>query len=993
SSLTTGLVTTSDQYTNCGTKANNFTDQSGLIRTITGYDAFGNPITTIDPDAYLGNNAHKGCTVNSVPYTTCTAYDTTFDALPVSTTNALNQTASIGYTATAVGGFGLWPTSTTDVNGQTTTTTYDALGRPTSQTLPGETSGETTTTTSYTIWCTPGNARVPCVEVDTTQRLDSTTIITTRAFYDGFGRLVEIRSPGPNSPGPNAQDVVQYRYYDPSGRDIEDSIQYLVPAYTGAAGSNAYSIPDDTQAVSSTTYDGLGRVTSTKDALSNITTTSYTIACGTISGDSACYEQTLLIDPLHHKQGKLVDALGREIYDQRYTGNSTSTYVVYATTKYTYDYNANLTQIADQGGNTTTFQYDMAGRQTGQTDPDRGTLSYVYDADGNLVQTTDARGSSGTAYAGFDGLNRVIWRSVNSNGSSPYVTYTYDSTANGNDGVGRLTGETFAGGPGNSLTGSYSYVYDVRGQQIGKTLVVGATSYPFQTTYDDAGNILTQTYPTGEVVTDSYTGGWFSGLSQQQNSSNTTLLSNVSYTGAGGAAHMITGATLDGGTYQYAATYDLLVRQTELKDTRVSDNAVMFDEQRQFDAAGNVTSDTTTLPQGTDVQQFCYDEQNRLTWAGSVGTPPCTGTAITPGTLTSAEYTQSFTYDTLGRLTNGPLGAYTYGSSAHLHAVTTIGSTYSASYDAAGNMTCRSSVSASACVGTPTGAALSYDVEGRLSHWQDTPTNPTTTDDFLYDGEGNRVEQQVTQGGTTTTTVYVGGFEEVSTTGSTTTTTTYYYAGTMRVALAVNGVFSYLATNGLGSISVALTASGSAQASALYYPYGGGRYSSGTMPGSYGYTGQQADGTTGLDDYATRYYDPLAGQFVSADTVLPGKGFDPWGLSRYAYVEGNPIARTDPTGHRVCADSVSCGTGGGSNGSTGGASPCDSGLCNQIVNTFHNPDIISVLYLMLFSDFGTKVVEFLLKFAAYEESRFDRSIGTLKGPHPSFDADSLFQFD
>ncbi|HLV99397.1 MAG TPA: hypothetical protein VKT82_12050, partial [Ktedonobacterales bacterium] len=47
----------------------------------------------------------------------------------------------------------------------------------------------------------------------------------------------------------------------------------------------------------------------------------------------------------------------------------------------------------------------------------------------------------------------------------------------------------------------------------------------------------------------------------------------------------------------------------------------------------------------------------------------------------------------------------------------------------------------------------------------------------------------------------------------------------------------------------------------------------------------------------------------------------------------------------------------------------------------------------LFSDFGTKVVEFLLKFAAYEESRFDRSIGTLKGPHPSFDADSLFQFD
>lgn len=37
---------------------------------------------------------------------------------------------------------------------------------------------------------------------------------------------------------------------------------------------------------------------------------------------------------------------------------------------------------------------------------------------------------------------------------------------------------------------------------------------------------------------------------------------------------------------------------------------------------------------------------------------------------------------------------------------------------------------------------LSYDNEGRLTAWQNAPSSPTSTDQYLYDGEGNRVEQQ-----------------------------------------------------------------------------------------------------------------------------------------------------------------------------------------------------------------------------------------------------------
>jgi RHS repeat-associated protein len=166
----------------------------------------------------------------------------------------------------------------------------------------------------------------------------------------------------------------------------------------------------------------------------------------------------------------------------------------------------------------------------------------------------------------------------------------------------------------------------------------------------------------------------------------------------------------------------------------------------------------------------------------------------------------------------------------------------------------------------------------------------------------------VTSGSTTTTTVYVGGVEEVATSGATTTTTAYYYAGVKRIGLSVNGAVSYLASDGLGSADVTLSAAGSATASVLYAPYGAARYSSETMPTTYGFTGQRADTVSGLDYYGARYYDPLSGQFITADTAIPGTGVDLWAMSRYAYVEGNPIIRTDPTGH---IHECECGDGGG----------------------------------------------------------------------------------
>jgi RHS repeat-associated protein len=120
-----------------------------------------------------------------------------------------------------------------------------------------------------------------------------------------------------------------------------------------------------------------------------------------------------------------------------------------------------------------------------------------------------------------------------------------------------------------------------------------------------------------------------------------------------------------------------------------------------------------------------------------------------------------------------------------------------------------------------------------------------------YDGEDHRVERQVTAGGATTTTAY------------------YYMAG-QRFAEEVNGALSFLASDGLGSATEAFDANGNVEGQALYAPYGAVRYSSGTMPTDYGFTGQRADAAMGLGFYHARYYDPAAGQFASADTTLAG---------------------------------------------------------------------------------------------------------------------------
>ena len=106
---------------------------------------------------------------------------------------------------------------------------------------------------------------------------------------------------------------------------------------------------------------------------------------------------------------------------------------------------------------------------------------------------------------------------------------------------------------------------------------------------------------------------------------------------------------------------------------------------------------------------------------------------------------------------------------------------------------------------------------------------------------------------------------------------------------AAGQTHSYL-PDALGSTLKLTDSSQAIVAGYTYEPYGKASVSGSPGTNSLTYTGREDDGT-GLYYYRARYYHPGIGRFVSEDPIgLWG------GANLMAYVGGNPISRTDPTG-------------------------------------------------------------------------------------------------
>jgi RHS repeat-associated protein len=233
-----------------------------------------------------------------------------------------------------------------------------------------------------------------------------------------------------------------------------------------------------------------------------------------------------------------------------------------------------------------------------------------------------------------------------------------------------------------------------------------------------------------------------------------------------------------------------------------------------------------------------------------------------------------------------------------------------------------------------------YNAENRLATVQQLSQGPCPAADtlataniaatwnFIYNGDGNRVQQEYFEGvfgqdiTVKVTSYFAGGSYELDQSGlvqadstilvSATTTRKYYsFAGqTIAMGTTDTGIpgtvtLDYFLTDQLGSVVAVTDSSGALLSQQRYLPFGQVRTDMGSATQTdLGFTGQrnldaQGNTTLGLMDYKARMYDPSLARFVQPDTVIPASQ-GPQGLNRYSYTTNNPVNSIDPTGHRNC---------------------------------------------------------------------------------------------
>ena len=172
---------------------------------------------------------------------------------------------------------------------------------------------------------------------------------------------------------------------------------------------------------------------------------------------------------------------------------------------------------------------------------------------------------------------------------------------------------------------------------------------------------------------------------------------------------------------------------------------------------------------------------------------------------------------------------------------------------------------------------------------------------YGYNADGKRISKTVN--GTTYNYAYLGDALTDLSWGSNRMHFTYDSTGPASVTYNGNRYF-YL-KNAQGDVTGLVNASGTQVVSYTYDPWGAPMSTDGTMAATLGaanplrYRGYVYDTETGLYYLSSRYYNPVWGRFINADTAAvvaasPNKAN--WDKNLFAYCDNNPISRKDDGG-------------------------------------------------------------------------------------------------
>jgi RHS repeat-associated protein len=902
---------------------------SNYIATLAEYDTYGNVTETTDANGVQSTITY-GCIDGS---SSCTSTPEFAGLYPTKTEVASNY-STLKRTSTATYDFhtGVVLTTTDVDNGLTNSTEYDDLGRPTKAITADGDDLESWVVTEY-----HDEDRFVVTKGDLETKGDGKKVATQ--FFDQLGRvrLTKTLENAATQSATNETDgiKVQTRYKanatlcpwdNATGPDELCSAQLVSNPYRASTSSAASGETTMGWTVSRTQNNGRRTETETYGGTALpkpfVTSGFNTNSTGVVKTEIDA-NATTVTDQAGKLRRSITNGIGQltrvdEPDNSSSIGSLGSVSSPNQPTDYSYDALGNLLTITQAGSGTgqcgpaggscsqtRSFTYSSLSRLLTATNPESGTYTYTYDNNGNVLTKTDARSVS-TNFT-YDALNRAVTK--NYSDSTPDVAYTYDDSQVPFS-KGKLTKIA------TSVSETHYSEYDEQERITESRQVTAGQTYTFGYTYNLDDDLLTQTYPSGKVVTFDYDNG--------------------------GDLEQV-GKQTSGGTFVYANSFAYNPRgQTE---------KVRLGNDKWETAQFNSLSQITQVGLGYSATDTGFWKANyefgELQTNGNVDATKNNGnpakqtiTIPTIGAVTGFTAVQTYTYDSLDRLKS---------------ATEKIGTTQiwaqTFNFDRFGNRTFDTGNTSLQSVESTTAKVVNPEILNSNNRFKLDQDNDSQND-YLYDSSGNltknaqsreftfdaeNLQTTATGIGLSMNYSYDGNNKRVKSYNAVTDETTIFVYDadgdlaaeyTINVEPPATPIISYLTADALGSIRVTTNSFGEVKARRDFLPFGEELYASiGSRSANQKYSTNsddtrkkfatyQRDTETGLDFAQSRYYSPMHGRFTSPDEFKggPDELFDfeedassnptlyadlenPQSLNKYQYSYNNPYKFNDPTGH------------------------------------------------------------------------------------------------